>query len=97
MTRRRNPFPLADALGQFTDSVQPPTSLAAIQRAWPDAVGASIAKWASPIGEASGAVTVECDDSVVAHELQMMAPQLLEKLASELPENAPKTLRFVVR
>ncbi len=97
MTRRRNPFPLADALGQFTDSVQPSTPLAAIQRAWPIAAGAAIAKWATPTGEANGVVTVECDDSVIAHELQMMAPQLLEKLAFELPEISPKTLRFKVR
>lgn len=97
MTRRRNPFPLADALGQFTDSAQPPTSLAAVQRAWPDAAGEAIAKWATPTAEAGGVVTVDCDDSVIAHELQMMAPQLLEKLAIQLPENAPKELRFRVR
>lgn len=96
MTRRRDAFPVGDALTEFTESIQPSTPLATMQKAWPSLVGESVAKWSTPISESGGTVTVECSDSVVAHELSMMASQLLEKLASEVPENRPKQLRFKV-
>lgn len=96
MTRRRNPFPLADALAEFTDSIQPSTPLATMQKAWPGLVGETVAKWSTPVSESGGVVTVECSDSMVAHELSMMSADLLEKLASQVPENRPKQLRYKV-
>lgn len=96
MTRRRDAFPLSDALTEFTDSIQPSTPLATMQKAWPNLVGETVAKWSTPTSESGGTVTVECSDSVVAHELSMMSAQLLEKLASEVPDNRPKRLRFKV-
>lgn len=96
MTKRRNPFPLADALTEFTESIQPSTPLATMQKAWPGLVGEAVAKWSTPVSESAGTVTIQCSDSVVAHELSMMSVDLLEKLASEVPDNRPKQLRFKV-
>lgn len=67
-----------------------------MQKAWPNLVGETVAKWSTPTSESGGTVTVECSDSVVAHELSMMSAQLLEKLASKVPDNRPKRLRFKV-
>ena len=97
MTRRRDPLPISDILGDFTAAAQPAGLLAQIQSAWPTAAGAMVSKWATPISERAGTVTFECSDSVVAHELEMMKPQLLEKLAAELPGAAPSDLRFKTR
>ncbi|HEV7918760.1 MAG TPA: DUF721 domain-containing protein [Solirubrobacterales bacterium] len=82
--RRRDPFRLADALTRFTDEVQPQSTLAQVQRSWAAAVGETIAGWATPASERAGVVTVTCSDSVVAHELEMIKPQLLAQLSAEL-------------
>jgi predicted nucleic acid-binding Zn ribbon protein len=97
MVHRRNPFPLADALGEYTRGIQPASVLAEVQSKWADAVGETIAGWAHPVSETSGIVVVECDDSVVAHELEMLKPDLLKKLAEALPEKAPRDLKFRVK
>ena len=97
MTRRRNPVQLAEALGDFTRDAQPATLLAEVQRVWGGAVGEMIAKWGTPVSENAGVVTIECDDSMVAGELNMMKETILEQLRAELPERAPKELRFRVR
>jgi hypothetical protein len=34
---------------------------------------------------------------MVAHELEMMKPELLKKLAAELQDGAPSELKFVIR
>jgi predicted nucleic acid-binding Zn ribbon protein len=97
MVHRRDPFPLADALGEFTKNVQPASVLAEVQRGWPEAVGETIAGWATPVAEKSGIIVIECDDSVVAHELEMMKSDLLKKLAATLPDKAPRDLKFRVK
>lgn len=89
-------MPLSDALADFTESIQPATALAAAQKAWPAVVGDAIAKWSTPISETNGVMTVRCDDSVIAHELTMMADQLLAKLREIEPEKAPRKLVFHV-
>ena len=97
MSRRRNPVRAAEALEGLTRSIEPPGTLAAVQRAWPEAVGETIARWARPDSERAGVVTVACRDSVVAHELEMMKPQLLEQLSAALGSAPPADLRFRVR
>jgi predicted nucleic acid-binding Zn ribbon protein len=97
MNRRRNPFPLADALSEVTADMQPATALARVQSAWPAAAGEMVAKWAVPVSERAGVVTFACTDSMVAHELELMKSDLLKKLAKELPEGPPSELKFVIR
>lgn len=94
--RRRDPFPLADALTLVTQSLQPKTALAEVQRVWPQAVGELIAGWASPTSESAGTVTILCKDSVTAHHLNSMQTELLEKLAVALPDQPLLALKFRV-
>jgi predicted nucleic acid-binding Zn ribbon protein len=58
--------------------------LAAVQRAWPEAVGDLIAAEARPAAERGGVVTVTCSSSVWAHELDLMSPVLIERLNETL-------------
>lgn len=97
MTRRRDATPLSDSLTEFLDTKQPAGTLAGLQRSWPVIVGSAIAKLSSPAHESAGVVTVNCEDSVVAHELQMTSAELLEKLHSELPNSGVSELRFRAR
>ncbi|MBI5311314.1 MAG: DUF721 domain-containing protein [Actinobacteria bacterium] len=96
MSRRRDPVLLADALDDLTRTVQPPSMLAEVQRCWEQAVGETIAGWAKPVAEKAGVIVVSCDDSVIAHELEMMKPELLEKLGRAVDATAPRELKFRV-
>lgn len=97
MTRRRAPIPVADLLDRFTRDAQPASLLAELQRRWPEAVGETIAGWSAPVSEKGGVVVVECDDSVIAHELEMIKSELLSKLSETLVSGVPRELRFRAR
>lgn len=97
MNRRRDPVRISDVLPAVVGGVEPQTALARVQSAWQAAAGSTLAKWAEPVSERAGVVTLACSDSMVAHELEMMRSELLEKLAAELAESPPRELRFVIR
>ncbi len=56
--------------------------LAATQSVWAAAVGPDLAAAAEPVSERGGTVTVRCESSVWAEELEMMGPQLIADCAS---------------
>lgn len=97
MARRRNLEPISAALEQLVGDLEPKTAIARVQSAWPIAVGETIARWAVPVSERAGTVTFACTDSMVAHELEMMKPELLKKLEKTLESGAPSELKFVIR
>ena len=98
--RRKGPRPLAAALDGISRDVAPATTLARVQAAWPEAVGATIAAEAQPIAERSGALTVACRSATWASELELLAPDILERLNRALggSDDGPLcTLRAKVR
>ena len=97
MSRRHAPRPAADAFRAARDRAAPQTGLAAVQAAWAAALGDRLAAAAQPVSERDGTVTVECVDGVWALELDLMQETLLERLRSELGEQAPEALRFRLR
>lgn len=97
MSRQRDFTSISDALEGLTGRLQPQTALARIQSAWPDAVGETVAGWAEPVSERGGVVTFVCSDSMVAHELTMIMPELLKKLEESLPRVRLSELKFVIR
>lgn len=97
MSKRRNLSPLSDALAELTGAIEPQTMLARVQSAWPKAAGTTLAGWATPVSERAGKVTFACSDSMVAHELEMLKGELLEKLNSELAGAPLSGLKFVIR
>jgi predicted nucleic acid-binding Zn ribbon protein len=96
MSRRRAPRPGANAFRVALERVAPKTPLAAVQRVWPKAAGEQLAAVAVPVSEREGRVLIECVDAVVAQELDLMQTTILEKLRSEVGEQAPEALRFRV-
>jgi predicted nucleic acid-binding Zn ribbon protein len=96
MTRRRAPRPLAAAIGEALERAEPATLLAAVQSAWPGAVGEAIAREATPVAERAGVVTVACSTSSWAQELDLLGAQILAKIRPELPSDAAlEGLRFI--
>jgi predicted nucleic acid-binding Zn ribbon protein len=83
------------ALEALRDDLAPATVLAAVQRAWPEVVGAAIAAEAAPSAERRGVVTVSCSAAVWAQELDLMAPAILARLNGRLGGAQIERLRCV--
>ena len=90
--RRNGPRPVSFALDALADQLEPPTALAAVQRAWPACAG-SFANAAEPVAERDGIVTVACDSAVLAHELDLMSELVVTQLNAGLGRDAVRRLR----
>jgi predicted nucleic acid-binding Zn ribbon protein len=86
---------LTSALEAIADELAPESVLADVQRAWRKAVGEAIAAQAQPTAERGGVVTVSCSASVWAQELDLMAPQIIERLNELLRRGRVQRLRCV--
>jgi predicted nucleic acid-binding Zn ribbon protein len=86
VSARRTPRPLAFALRGARAGAEPQTLLAAAQSAWPDAAGARVAREAEPVTERDGVVTIACRSATWAQELDLLGPELLERLNRALSE-----------
>jgi predicted nucleic acid-binding Zn ribbon protein len=91
--RRREPRPAAHAIAALADRLAPQTTLAEVQRVWPDAVGAVVAVQAEPTGERDGVLTVTCSSAVWAQELDLMGPELVARLNAALGSERIRSLR----
>ena len=95
MRRRRAPRSLAAALATALERTEPATLLAAVQRAWPEAVGDAIAREARPVSERDGVVTVACRSATWAQELDLLSDQILVRIRETLAsEGGLRGLRF---
>jgi predicted nucleic acid-binding Zn ribbon protein len=90
---RPAPRPIAAALQELSATLAPRTLLARIQEVWPSAAGPAIAAAARPTAEREGVLTLTCEAAVWAHELDMMAADLIDRLNGALDEQAVVALR----
>jgi len=91
--RRRAPRGLSHALEQLLTRAAPQSTLAEVQRVWEKAAGAVVAERAEPVAEREGTLTVACESSVWAQEIELMGPELAEQLNSALGRPAVKLVR----
>jgi predicted nucleic acid-binding Zn ribbon protein len=94
--RRGDPRRLNDAVAAIRNAAEPATPLAAVQRAWPSAVGERVAAEAEPVAEREGVVTVACRAATWAQELDLLHDELLVRLREGVGEARIERLRFVV-
>jgi predicted nucleic acid-binding Zn ribbon protein len=87
---------MSDAVAAIRDAAEPATPLAAVQTAWPSAVGERVAAEAEPVAEREGVVTVACRAATWAQELDLLHDELLGRLREGLGEVPIERLRFVV-
>jgi predicted nucleic acid-binding Zn ribbon protein len=92
--RRRAPRSLSFALARVTAGLEPATTLARVQGCWADAVGEGLARVSQPVSERDGVVTLACEDAMWANELELLGPDLLEKLHATLGDVSVVQLRF---
>ena len=94
--RRPAPRSLSTALEGVVRDVAPQTLLARVQAAWSEVAGERLAATAAPVSERDGVVTIACQSGVWAHELDLLAPDLLRRLEGALGGPVVTKLRFVV-
>jgi predicted nucleic acid-binding Zn ribbon protein len=80
--RRVAPRPLARALESVTATLAPATTLARVQAVWADVVGEGVATESRATAERDGVVFVTCRSSVWAQELELLGPELVERLGA---------------
>jgi predicted nucleic acid-binding Zn ribbon protein len=95
MSRRHAPRPVSLAMTGLTDRLAPKTTLAEVQRVWPEVAGAAIAREATPTTERGGTLTIACRSSVWAQELDLMGPDLVARLNTALGGDRIAALRCV--
>jgi predicted nucleic acid-binding Zn ribbon protein len=94
--RRLAPRPLAAALEGVRRDAAPATLLAAVQAAWPTLAGETLAAAAQPVSASERVVTIACESGVWAQELELLGPDLRERLNASLEGTRIEKLRFVV-
>jgi predicted nucleic acid-binding Zn ribbon protein len=77
---RPAPRSLSVALWDFTNGLAPATTLGRVQEVWERAAGSAISQAARPTAERNGVLTVTCEASVWAQELDLMSDQLVASL-----------------
>jgi predicted nucleic acid-binding Zn ribbon protein len=82
--RRDEPHTLGAALDAVRSEIAPQTLLAAVQEAWPDVTGATVAAQAEPRSERDGVVTIACRSATWAQELDLMQAELMPRLREAL-------------
>jgi predicted nucleic acid-binding Zn ribbon protein len=90
---RAAPRSLSLALEDLTSTLAPATTLARVQEIWERTTGPAIAAAARPSAEHDGILTVLCDASVWAQELDLMASELVPRLNAALGDQAIRELR----
>jgi predicted nucleic acid-binding Zn ribbon protein len=78
-------------------TVMPKTLLAEVQKAWPAAAGPQLAAVATPVSERDGVVRVRCGSAVWAQQLDLLSPQVVDAINSELGRPAVTGLRADAR
>ncbi len=90
---RTAPRPLSLALDNLTATIAPASTLARVQEVWERALGPTIAARARPTVERDGVLTVICEASVWAQELDLMSCELIGSLNAALGAEELRELR----
>ena len=90
---RLAPRSLSIAMRDFTNGLAPASTLGRVQQVWERAAGSAIALSARPTAERNGVLTVTCEASVWAQELDLIADQLIASLNAALGAAEIRELR----
>jgi predicted nucleic acid-binding Zn ribbon protein len=86
---------MAQAFASLADELSPQTLLADVQRCWSTCVGPAITEQSRPTAERGGVITISCSASVWAQELDLMAPQIVDRLNTVVGDGRVQRLRCI--
>jgi predicted nucleic acid-binding Zn ribbon protein len=90
---RRAPRPLSAALAALAPALEPASPLARVQAVWDAAVGEAIAARCTPVDERGGVLHVSCDEAAWSAEVDLMGPQIVDRLSAALGREEIASLR----
>ncbi|WP_105566698.1 DUF721 domain-containing protein [Microbacterium halophytorum] len=93
----RDPSPLGAALDKLAQQSGWTGQLAKedLVRRWEDVAGAETAQHSSPTSLTNGTLTVKCDSTAWAKNLQFMRAHILTQIERRYPEAGVESVRFV--
>jgi predicted nucleic acid-binding Zn ribbon protein len=75
---------MSNTFSEIVADLQPPTTLAAIQRSWKQIVGGRISEIATPVSERAGTLTISCTSAGWAQELDLLSGQIIPSINQQL-------------
>lgn len=96
-TPGRDPGSLSDALDRFTRESGWEKTLAAedLVRQWAELAGADTAKHSEPVSLERGVLTVKCDSTAWAKNLQFMRAVIMTEITRRYPDAGVENIRFI--
>ena len=93
----RDPKGLGDVMADLTKQAGWDASLARedLVLQWEQVTGAETARHASPVSLSGGILTVQCDSTAWAKNLQLMRAQIVTQLQRSFPDAGVENVRFV--
>lgn len=93
----RDPKGLGDALADLTKQAGWNSQLAKedLMLQWKDIAGVETAQHTDPVSLLDGTLTVRCDSTAWAKQLQLMRAQIMTQIALRHPEAGVDSIRFV--
>lgn len=93
----RDPKPLGDALDKLTQQSGWSGQLAKedLVRRWEDVAGTETAQHSEPTSLMNGTLTIQCDSTAWAKNLQFMRAHILTQITTRFPETGVDAVRFV--
>ncbi len=95
--RRKAPEPIASTLGALIDRLDSEGHFAIVRliSAWPEVVGETIARRTEIVGLKFHTAVVKVSGAMWIQELNLLKPQILERLRVRVGDDAIRDLRFV--
>ena len=96
-TPGRDPGTLGDVLNRLTREAGWEKTLAAedLVREWADLAGADTAQHSEPVSLERGVLTVKCDSTAWAKNLQFMRAVIMTEITNRHPEAGVENIRFI--
>lgn len=93
----RDPMGLGDALAKLTGTAGWDAQLAQeeLLLRWREIVGAETAQHAEAVGLVDGTLTIQCDSTAWAKQLQLMRVQIITQIAQQYPAAKVQSIRFL--
>jgi predicted nucleic acid-binding Zn ribbon protein len=94
---RRAPRPLGTAIEALAADLAPQTPLARVQGVWREAVGEANAAQGTPVRLAAGRLTVYCEHSGWAENLQLLGLEIARQINTRLGAETVREIRCTGR
>ncbi|MGP3998510.1 DUF721 domain-containing protein [Streptomyces sp. 8N706] len=95
----RDPLPLGAAINRLITERgwETPAAVGGVMGRWPQMVGPEVAQHCEPqrYDEDARVLTVQCDSSVWATQLRLLAPQLVARLNADLGQGTVKLIKVL--